>query len=133
MRFFFVQFGLSLLVNHYLGYCVCPYLNANVQGHDLAADEDNDATNGKREWQILKQNILQILFILIIDINVYCISYDKGIRKCNGDGDEEDIEHCCSEENPCNEGEGDCDISSDCKEDLVCGTDNCDPDKYSQK
>jgi len=101
MRFFFVQFGLSLLVNHYLGYCVCPYLNANVQGHDLAADEDNDATNG--------------------------------IRKCNGDGDEEDIEHCCSEKNPCNEGEGDCDVSGECKGDLVCGTDNCDPDKYSQE
>ena len=74
-----------------------------------------------------------IVCILIIDLNVYCLSYDKGIRKCNGGADDEDFEHCCSEENPCNEGEGDCDISSDCKGDLVCGTDNCDPDKYSQK
>ena len=73
------------------------------------------------------------IFILIIDLNVYCLSYDKGIRKCNGGADNEDIEHCCSEENPCNEGEGDCDISRDCKGDLVCGTNNCDPDKYSQE
>ena len=72
-------------------------------------------------------------FILIIDLNVYCLSYDEAIRKCNGGADNEDIEHCCSEENPCNEGEGDCDISRDCKGDLVCGTNNCDPGKYSQE
>ena len=32
---------------------------------------------------------------------------------------------CCSEECPCQEGEGDCDEDSHCQEDLVCGTNNC--------
>ena len=32
---------------------------------------------------------------------------------------------CCTEDNPCDEGEGDCDSDADCKSGLVCGQDNC--------
>ena len=32
---------------------------------------------------------------------------------------------CCSEECPCQEGEGDCEADEDCQEGLVCGKDNC--------
>ena len=51
MRFSVVSFGLTLLVSHYVDYCVCPFLDANVQGRDLAADEDNDATTGKQKME----------------------------------------------------------------------------------
>ena len=32
---------------------------------------------------------------------------------------------CCSVENPCGEGEGDCDSNGECKGNLVCGSNNC--------
>ena len=32
---------------------------------------------------------------------------------------------CCTPQNKCTENEGDCDSDADCKEGLVCGTDNC--------
>ena len=32
---------------------------------------------------------------------------------------------CCTSSNTCKEGEGDCDLDSDCAGVLVCGTDNC--------
>ena len=32
---------------------------------------------------------------------------------------------CCTADNPCGEGDGDCDNDSECSGDLVCGTDNC--------
>ena len=32
---------------------------------------------------------------------------------------------CCTRENPCNEGEGDCDNDYHCAEGLVCGNNNC--------
>ena len=32
---------------------------------------------------------------------------------------------CCTEDNPCDEGEGDCDSDSDCKGSLECGSNNC--------
>ena len=36
-----------------------------------------------------------------------------------------DHDSCCTEDDPCNEGEGDCDADSHCAGDLKCGTDNC--------
>ena len=47
-------------------------------------------------------------------------------KRCDwsGDGDENDWS-CCSIENPCDEKEGDCDIHSDCKDNLQCGINNC--------
>ena len=36
-----------------------------------------------------------------------------------------DKEKCCTEEHPCQEGEGDCDNNDECKDDLVCGDNNC--------
>ena len=32
---------------------------------------------------------------------------------------------CCTTQNPCGKGEGDCDEDNQCLGDLVCGTDNC--------
>jgi len=32
---------------------------------------------------------------------------------------------CCTDDNPCEEGDGDCDYNSHCKGDLVCGKSNC--------
>ena len=32
---------------------------------------------------------------------------------------------CCTEDSPCGEGEGDCDINRDCKSGLKCGINNC--------
>ena len=39
---------------------------------------------------------------------------------CNG-GDS-----CCSADNPCKEGAGDCDVHQDCAGELLCGQNNCD-------
>ena len=33
--------------------------------------------------------------------------------------------NCCSYQNPCGKGEGDCDFDSDCYRGLKCGHDNC--------
>ena len=33
--------------------------------------------------------------------------------------------NCCTVEKPCNEGEGDCDLHSQCAEGLICGIANC--------
>ena len=44
--------------------------------------------------------------------------------ECNGGSASETVE-CCSEENPCSEGQGDCDSDSECLGDLRCGTNNC--------
>ena len=49
---------------------------------------------------------------------------------CNGYGNYKQIQYCCSEENPCLEGEGDCDENEDCKDDLTCGKNNCEQDKF---
>ena len=35
---------------------------------------------------------------------------------------------CCTSENPCNKGEGDCDYNIDCVGNLVCGDNNCHDD-----
>ena len=43
----------------------------------------------------------------------------EGMR-CLGTDD-----YCCTESDPCKEGEGDCDSDSDCASDLVCGKNNC--------
>ena len=32
---------------------------------------------------------------------------------------------CCTKENPCSQWEGDCDNDNECKDDLVCGSNNC--------
>jgi len=37
---------------------------------------------------------------------------------------------CCTSENPCEEGEGDCDYDSHCVGDLQCGKDNCQGDTF---
>ena len=32
---------------------------------------------------------------------------------------------CCTKYNPCSEWEGDCDHDDECKDDLICGNNNC--------
>ncbi len=39
-----------------------------------------------------------------------------------------DSDYCCTEESPCDVGEGDCDDDDECRGDLVCGEDNCGSD-----
>ena len=41
-------------------------------------------------------------------------------KRCNGEDNT-----CCTEENPCTEGDGDCDNDRHCSGSLVCGNDNC--------
>ncbi len=48
---------------------------------------------------------------------------------CNG-GMHSEIKGCCSEEEPCIKGQGDCDKASECIGNLVCGSNNCDPSKF---
>ena len=45
---------------------------------------------------------------------------------CSSTGDDIADEFCCSPDNPCDEGEGDCNKNSDCSGRLECGTNNCD-------
>ena len=45
---------------------------------------------------------------------------------CYG-GDESKLESCCTENFPCEIGEGDCDSDSECAGNLTCGEDNCGP------
>jgi len=44
-------------------------------------------------------------------------------KKCRGRNI--DTGRCCTKENPCNEGEGDCDVDNECSDDLICGNNNC--------
>merc|ERR1711988_103418 len=44
-------------------------------------------------------------------------------RRCGGRNIDEGI--CCSQETPCELGEGDCETDQDCSADLVCGNNNC--------
>ena len=44
-----------------------------------------------------------------------------------------DARDCCNKEYPCNEGEGSCNYDYDCKGGLVCGMNNCDPQKFPSK
>ena len=44
----------------------------------------------------------------------------------NANGEESPAEDCCTDANPCSEGEGGCQDDSNCKGDLVCGSKNCD-------
>ena len=55
---------------------------------------------------------------------------NKGDRDCN-EGGRSEIEECCTEDSPCDEGQGDCDQDHDCKDNLVCGKNNCDQSKFS--
>ena len=52
------------------------------------------------------------------ECSLRCICYLA--LRCNGINN-----GCCTETNPCEEGDGDCDLDSQCSGDLVCGIDNC--------
>ena len=43
---------------------------------------------------------------------------------CSG-GSIEETRECCSVQNPCTEGAGDCDDDDECEGDLICGKNNC--------
>ena len=44
-------------------------------------------------------------------------------QRCGGRNIDE--EKCCTIDNPCIEGEGDCEDNDECQNDLVCGNNNC--------
>ena len=48
---------------------------------------------------------------------------------CDG-GFRNETRECCSEAEPCNEGQGDCDDDNECRSELVCGHNNCDASKF---
>ena len=56
---------------------------------------------------------LLLLMCALIDI------LTGSIGGCNG------ADSCCTPDNQCNVGEGDCDTDKDCQPGLTCGTDNC--------
>ena len=48
-----------------------------------------------------------------------------GNDKCNPDTWTAYDSECCSAQNPCGSGEGDCDENIECVGNLICGSDNC--------
>ena len=40
---------------------------------------------------------------------------------------------CCQQNYPCDEGEGHCNLDSECKNGLICGRHNCDTKKFPSK
>ena len=58
-----------------------------------------------------------------VSINVETSTYLG--QRCFGRNFDVSLSNCCTPENPCGEGEGDCDGHRDCKQGLVCGRDNC--------
>ena len=49
------------------------------------------------------------------------------VKECNG-GTKADMQECCSINNQCSLGQGDCDSHSECAGGLVCGRNNCGPE-----
>ena len=45
-------------------------------------------------------------------------------ERCDG-GPRNETRECCTETNPCKEGQGDCDTDEECRGDLICGRNNC--------
>jgi hypothetical protein len=60
--------------------------------------------------------LLQYSFILIAD----------GIERCSG-GTQDQVGSCCTATKPCEVNQGDCDDDEQCKGNLVCGENNCEP------
>ena len=49
-----------------------------------------------------------------------CVFHHALGLRCTGEDD-----GCCTDEKPCDVGEGDCDSDSECMDGLTCGDDNC--------
>lgn len=45
-------------------------------------------------------------------------------------GTHSQIQECCDTNNPCDEGQGDCDKDSECSGNLICGKNNCHRSKF---
>eukprot|EP00092_Neocalanus_flemingeri_P030174 GFUD01032752.1.p1 GENE.GFUD01032752.1~~GFUD01032752.1.p1 ORF type:complete len:359 (+),score=66.98 GFUD01032752.1:137-1213(+) len=63
-----------------------------------------------------------LLIFLLIVFEFHVIKTQSGLR-CRGRNF--DKERCCTKENPCVEGEGDCENDTECGPGLGCGTNNC--------
>ena len=68
-----------------------------------------------------------LLYLLVINrvaiVTFFMISV--GNPKCNPNTWEAYNNECCSIDEPCGVGEGDCDLDEECHGDLVCGKNNC--------
>jgi len=54
-----------------------------------------------------------------VNVKRDAVAANFGLR-CRGDNN-----GCCTDDNPCGKGDGDCDYDSHCARDLVCGNSNC--------
>ena len=45
-------------------------------------------------------------------------------------GTHSQIQECCGTNDPCDEGQGDCDKDSECSGNLICGKNNCDRSRF---
>ena len=77
-------------------------------------------------------NTKKIYFYYIIYIIMYKYTILLGPPGCSR-GLHSEVRDCCRQENPCGEGKGDCDKSYECKENLVCGKNNCDSSKFPSR
>jgi|ERR1712126_564664 len=80
-----------------------------------------EATNRKLESRM---NFTILLLASLLSVVMGCASQQgRDDENCNGqDG--------CCHNGKCTEGQGDCDVNSDCKGDLSCGTNNCIGDTF---
>ena len=60
-----------------------------------------------------------------IEYLIFYISKLIGNPKCDIKTTKTYDRECCSVDNPCGLGQGDCDKDDECSGDLVCGRDNC--------
>ena len=67
-----------------------------------------------------------LYYLSRITSDIYILSYINILPQapCSG-GSIEETRECCSVQNPCIEGAGDCDEDDECEGDLVCGKNNC--------
>jgi len=65
-----------------------------------------------------------VCLLVIIVFEFQLIKTQSGIEKrCQGKN--VDTGKCCTEDNPCVEGEGDCENNEECEGNLLCGNNNC--------
>merc|ERR1712142_601095 len=67
--------------------------------------------------------LLLIIISTCAQPNIIRTKESEIIPRCRGRNF--DQEKCCTDDKPCDVGEGDCEDNDECKDDLVCGNNNC--------